>query len=119
MDIDAYNHDKKVCCQKRTEGGGNAMPGKQFKKYDRKFWTDDVLLYLDGVSFVHKRNPYRDALTPRWGIWRRSNEGLKHTTKGSKSLMFGSLTALSLQKNIKNSMQNGLQDLITKLYILH
>ena len=59
------------------------------QKYDRKFWTDDVLLYLDGVSFVHKRNPYRDALTPRGRIWRRSNEGLKHTTKGSKSLPEG------------------------------
>ena len=59
------------------------------QKYDRKFWTDDALLYLDGVSFIHKRNPYRDALMPRGRTWRRSNEGLKYTTKGSKSLPEG------------------------------
>ena len=56
------------------------------EKYDRQFWTDDVLLYLDGVSFIHKQNPYKDALTPRGKIWRRASEGLQYTTKGSKNL---------------------------------
>ena len=28
-----------------------------FKKYDENFWTDDVLIYLDAVSFIHKQNP--------------------------------------------------------------
>ena len=27
------------------------------KQYDPEFWANDVLLYLDGVSFVHKHNP--------------------------------------------------------------
>ena len=27
------------------------------KQYDPEFWAKDVLLYLDGVSFVHKHNP--------------------------------------------------------------
>jgi len=59
------------------------------KKYDPEFWTNDVLLYLDGVSFVHKHNPYNDALTPRGKIWRRPSESLQYTTKGSKNLPGG------------------------------
>ena len=58
-------------------------------QYDPEFWANDVLLYLDGVSFVHKHNPYNDALTPRGKIWRRPNEGLQYTTKGSKTLPEG------------------------------
>ena len=27
------------------------------KQYVPEFWANDVLLYLDGVSFVHKHNP--------------------------------------------------------------
>lgn len=59
------------------------------KHYERQFWMDDVLLYLDGVSFVHKENPYKDAQTPRGRIWRRASEGLQYTTKGSKNLPGG------------------------------
>ena len=59
------------------------------KNYEHEFWTNDVLLYLDGVSFVHKHNPYNDALTPRGKIWRRPSEGLQYTTKGSKNLAGG------------------------------
>ena len=32
------------------------------KNYDTHFWTDEVLLYLDGVSFRHNHKPYEDAL---------------------------------------------------------
>ena len=35
------------------------------------FWTEDVLLYLDTVSFVHKRNPYKDALDQPSGCGER------------------------------------------------
>ncbi len=38
---------------------------------------------------MHKTNPYQDALTPRGRIWRKSSEGLKFTTKGSKVLAGG------------------------------
>ena len=32
------------------------------RDYDRDFWTYNVLLYLDGVSFRHNHRPYQDAL---------------------------------------------------------
>eukprot|EP00794_Sanderia_malayensis_P021470 gene21470-biopygen3678 len=53
------------------------------------FWTDDVLLYLDAVSFVHKSNPYEDALSPAGRVWRKPGEGLEITAKGSKDLPGG------------------------------
>ena len=59
------------------------------KKHDRNFWTDDVLMYLDGVSFHHKQNPYNDALCPRGRVWRTKKEGLVFTSKGSKNLPGG------------------------------
>ena len=59
------------------------------KKHEKSFWVEDVLMYLDGASFVHKTNPYQDALTPRGRIWRKSSEGLTFTTKGSKDLPGG------------------------------
>eukprot|EP00794_Sanderia_malayensis_P013317 gene13317-biopygen10624 len=53
------------------------------------YWTEDVLLYLDAVSFVHKSNPYEDALSPAGRVWRKLGEGLKITAKGSKDLPSG------------------------------
>ena len=55
------------------------------------FWTDDVLLYLDAVSFVDKRNPYEDALAPAARMLRRPDEGLEITAKGSKDLRGGNI----------------------------
>ena len=59
------------------------------KKHDREVWTDHVLLYLDGLSFMHGGNPYKDALTPRGRFWRKASEGLQYTTKGSQNLPGG------------------------------
>ena len=59
------------------------------KYYDTHFWTDDVHLYLDGVSFRHNHKPYEDALCANGKVWRKSNEGLKYTSKGSKNLPGG------------------------------
>lgn len=70
--------------KKRVRYARNAL-----QKRKKSFWVEDVLMYLDGVSFVHKTNPYQDALTPRGRIWRKSSEGLKFTTKGSKVLAGG------------------------------
>ena len=53
------------------------------------YWTKDVAFYLDGVSFVYKGNPMSDALKPKNKIWRKRNEGLVMTTKGSKDLAGG------------------------------
>ena len=59
------------------------------KKYGKDFWTDDVLLYLDGVSFRHNHRPYHDAICARGKMWRKSKESLKYTSKGSKNLPGG------------------------------
>jgi len=49
-----------------------------------RFWKDDVCFYLDAVSFVHKYNPYAQAIVTGSHIWRMRNEGLAPgcTTKG-------------------------------------
>ena len=53
------------------------------------FFCDEVAFYLDGVSFVHKYNPFNAAMTPKSRVWRQKCEGLKITTKGSKELAGG------------------------------
>eukprot|EP00794_Sanderia_malayensis_P001997 gene1997-biopygen1816 len=62
---------------------------KALKDTSPAFWTEDVLLYLDAVSFVHKSNPYEDALSPAGRVWRKPGEGLEITAKGSKDLPGG------------------------------
>ena len=64
------------------------------RKMDRKeknnagFWRE-VCFYLDGVSFVYKTNPMNTAMAPKSRVWRRKNEGLQVTSKGSKDLAGG------------------------------
>lgn len=53
------------------------------------FYSSDIAFYLDGVSFVHKYNPSREAERPNARIWRRKGEGLNLTSKGSKELAGG------------------------------
>ena len=53
------------------------------------YWTNDVAFYLDGVFFIHKINPLREAITPRARLWRKKGEGLSSTAKGSKDLAGG------------------------------
>ena len=64
---------------------------KAVKHTTPAFWTEDVLLYLDAVSFVHKRNPYEDALAPAARVWRTPGEGLELTAKGRKDLRGGNI----------------------------
>ena len=59
---------------------------KAIKNTTPAFWTDDVLVYLDAVLFVHKRNPCADALAPAAREWRTPGEGLEITAKGSKDV---------------------------------
>ena len=54
-----------------------------------EYWTRDIAFYLDGVSFVYKGNPLRDVVKPKSRIWRKRQEGLQITTKGSKDLADG------------------------------
>ena len=53
------------------------------KLLDPTVWTDGISFYLDGSSFTHKYNPYDQARAPKNMAWRKSGEGLQHTTKGS------------------------------------
>ena len=54
------------------------------------FWTNEVSFYMDGVSFVHKFNPMRNATTTGVArVWLKKREGLILTGKGSKDLPGG------------------------------
>lgn len=53
------------------------------------FYTKEVAFYLDGVSFVHKRNPVASLVGTKSRIWRKKSEGLQYTAKGSKDLPGG------------------------------
>lgn len=59
---------------------------KMMKEYDEDVWTKDIAFYLDGVSFVYKKNPKDQATAPTGKIWRKANEGLNSgcTSKGKK-----------------------------------
>ena len=48
-------------------------------------------MYLDAVSFVHKRNRCEDALAPAARVWRTPAEGLELTAKGSKDVGGGNI----------------------------
>ena len=49
------------------------------------FWTRDVCFYLNGVSFVHKYNPYSESCAPSCRVWQKKNEGMTAgcTSKGT------------------------------------
>ena len=68
-----------------------AYAAKALKTTTPTFSTDNVLQYLDAVSFVHKINPYQDALAPAARVWRTRGEGLELTAKGRKDLRGGNI----------------------------
>ena len=68
-----------------------AYAAKALKHTTPTFWTDNVLLYLDAVSFAHNGNPYQDALAPAARVWRTRGEGLELTAKGSNDLRGGTI----------------------------
>ena len=68
-----------------------AYAAKALKNTTNTFWPDNVLLYLDAISFVHKRNPYQDALAPAARVWRTHGEGLELTAKGSTDQLRGNI----------------------------
>lgn len=53
------------------------------------FYSSHIAFYLDGVSFVHKYNPLKDACQTKSRVWRKPGEGLHITAKGSKDLAGG------------------------------
>ena len=70
--------------KKRVKFARNAL-----NRYDTRFWSDKVLLYLDGDSFAYKSNPYKEAVSAQGKVYRRKNEGLRVTAKGTKNLAGG------------------------------
>ncbi len=57
---------------------------RKMQKMKSDFWMRDVAFYLDGVSFIYKRNPLGEALKPK-KVWHKKCEGLSITTKGVKT----------------------------------
>ena len=53
------------------------------------FYVNHISFYLDGVSFIHKFNPMKDACQTESRVWQKLGEGLQLTAKGSKELAGG------------------------------
>ena len=51
---------------------------------DVNYWRNNVCMFLDGVSFVHKTNPFMKAVNQGNVGYRKVDEGLKVTAKGAK-----------------------------------
>ena len=59
---------------------------KQWVHKDADFWKHGIAFYFDGTGFIHKTNPYEDAMSCRGKNWRKRDEGLDEdcTSKGSR-----------------------------------
>ena len=51
---------------------------------DENFWKEQIVMYLDGVTFTFKPNPFQKAANHSNVGYRLKSEGLKVTAKGSK-----------------------------------
>lgn len=75
------------------------------EKNNPGFWKEEVGFYLDGVSLVYKNNPKGHAMSPRSRVWRKKNEGLKLTSKGSKDSAGGkclhAMAAIAYGKGVR------------------
>ena len=57
------------------------------RTHAKNFWTDYVLLYLDGVSFRHNHRPYHDAVSTRGKIHFITYRTMLYTYKNISSLI--------------------------------
>ena len=73
-------------CRRRYKFGQKC---RKFLKIQPNLFHSSISFYLDGVSFVFKRQPMQDAAAPKGKIWRTRSEGLRLTSKGSKDLPGG------------------------------
>ena len=97
------------------------------KQCDPEFWANDVLLYLDGVSLIHKHNPYNNALKERdkfgedpMKVYSTPQRDRRSYLRGGDCtflLAFGTKQALSLRRRIESLTWNGSQNSSKKLYI--
>ncbi len=73
---------------------------------EETLWTKKIAFYLDGVSFVYKRNPKSQAQAPKSRVWRGRSEGLEPgcVARGSKCGTGGKLVrmivAISYDKGV-------------------
>lgn len=65
---------------------------RRYKKVPESLWKEGISFYLDGTSWVHKRNPNGDARTSRTRMWKKKGESLDKqcTAKGKKEGTGGS-----------------------------
>ena len=64
---------------------------KASKNTTPMFWTDNVIMYLDAVSFIHRRNSCADASAPTARVWRTPGQRLVLTAIGIKGLRGGNI----------------------------
>lgn len=72
-----------LCAKDLVQRSGFAKQMARTKP--ESFWTRDVCFYLDGVSFVHKYNPYSESCAPGCRVWQKKNKGMTAgcTSKGT------------------------------------
>ena len=76
------------------------------RNYPADIWREGIAFYLDGVGFVHKRNPKDQAQAPKGRVWRKPSEGLIQggIAKGSACGTGGNyvkfVVALSYEKGV-------------------
>ena len=65
----------------------NFIARKIISLFDNDVRGKDIPFYLDGTSFIWKRNPTDQALVPRGRVWHKADEVLKVgcTSKGFMS----------------------------------
>ena len=73
-------------CRRRYKFGQKC---RKSLKIQPNLFHSSISFYLDGVSFVFKRQPMQDAAAPKGKIWRTRSEGFRLTSKGSKDLPGG------------------------------
>ena len=88
-------------CEKRYKF---AQKCRKILKIKPNLFHSNISFYLDGVSFVFKRQPMHEASLPKGKVWRTRSEGLRLTSKGSKDLPGGKrlhfLVAIAFNKGV-------------------
>ena len=88
-------------CKKRYKF---AQKCRKILRIKPNLFHSNISFYLDGVSFVFKRQPMHEASLPKGKVWRTRSEGLRLTSKGSKDLPGGKrlhfLVAIAFNKGV-------------------
>ena len=68
------------------------------------FWREGISFYFNGVGFIHKINPLKEARAAGGMAWRKPSEGFNSTTRGKKEGNCGKqanfLVAVSYDKGV-------------------